>query len=150
MFLKEKIYTYHFVKYTIVGGANIIVIFGLFFFFNDILKTDPILANRVGYAGGLIFNFTLNKIWTFKSGHFRPLEIILFLFSFAVSYMIQFFIFRLLMDVVGWNEGVATILANPIYGLAFFFQCKYVAFNPALTRKNIVKTDENGDALKVG
>ena len=117
-----------FVRYTSVGGVNTLVIFSLFLLFNDLLGAGPIWANRVAYFGGLVCNFTLNKLWTFRSRSFRPVEIVLFLAAFGVSYGIQFACFRLLMDGAGWSERLAALVAYPLYGIVFYLQCKYVAF----------------------
>ncbi|MBF9017541.1 MULTISPECIES: GtrA family protein [unclassified Oceanispirochaeta] len=126
--LLKKLFAYDIVRYTTVGIANTLVIFGLFFLCNELLGAGAIWSNRVGYAGGLISNFTLNKHWTFKTHKYNFLEIVLFLISFAVSYIVQFLIFRLLMDSLGWRDGVSALLAYPLYGLIFYFLCKYMVF----------------------
>ena len=131
----KKAYSFHIVRYTTVGAANTVAIFGLFFLFNNLIGVGPVWANRIGYVGGLMCNFTLNKIWTFKSHRFSAREIVLFLLSWGLSYGLQFAVFRILMDGLAWPEGTAAILAYPLYGLAFFLQCKYVAFNPNLGRR---------------
>ena len=132
--LLSKLYSYQIVKYTCVGAVNTLVIFSLFFLWVRLFGCSPIRANRIGYAGGLICNFTLNKLWTFRSRRFRAMEIVLFLVSFAVSYGIQLLCFLILMDGWGWSEGKAAILAYPLYGVAFFLQCRHVAFKQEKSR----------------
>lgn len=127
-----RLFKYDIVRYTTVGIANTAVIFGLFFLCNELLGAGAIWSNRVGYTGGLISNYTLNKHWTFKTHKYNFFEIVLFLISFALSYIAQFLIFRLLMDNWGWGDGVAALVAYPIYGLIFYFLCKYMVF----TRKS--------------
>jgi len=126
--LPKKLYNCHFIRYTTVGAVNAAVIFSLFFLCNELLGAGAVWSNRVGYAGGLICHYTLNKLWTFKSQDFSFSEILLFLIAFSISYAAQFLIFRLLIDKWGWRDGVAAILANPLYGLIFYFLCKYMVF----------------------
>ncbi len=136
------------VKYMSVGGVNTVVIFSLFFLFNDLLHTNPIWANRFAYTGGLICNFTLNKLWTFRSRSFRPIEILLFLLSFSVSYGIQLLCFRILMDGLNWDERIAALLAYPLYGGAFYLQCRFVAFNRNIGRVRgaVIEMEKNREA----
>lgn len=126
-FLK-KIFKFDIVRYTTVGIANTAVIFGLFFLCKEALGAGAIWSNRVGYAGGLISNYTLNKHWTFKTHKYNLLEIVLFIISFAISYFAQFLTFRLLMENLGWRDGVAAFVAYPLYGFIFYFLCKYLVF----------------------
>lgn len=129
----RKAYSLHIVRYTSVGAVNTIVIFGLFFLFGNLIGVGPIRANRIAYIGGLMVNFTLNKVFTFRSRRFNAAEVVLFLFSWAVSYGIQSLVFRGLMDGPGWTEDAAAIPAYLLYGLVFFLMCRYLAFNPGVT-----------------
>ncbi|MDC7233647.1 MAG: GtrA family protein [Spirochaetales bacterium] len=126
--LLKRLYTYDIVRYTTVGIINTIVIFALFFFFNELTDSGPVWSNRIGYTGGLISNYTLNKHWTFKAHKYNLPEILLFGFSFGLSYLVQFLTFRLLMDSWGWGDGVAALVAYPLYGLIFYILCKYLVF----------------------
>lgn len=126
--LLKKLFSYDIVRYTIVGIVNTVVIFSLFFMCNELLDAGPVWSNRAGYAGGLISNFTLNKHWTFKTHKYILMEIILFLISFALSYGVQFVLFRLFLDYWGWGDGPAALLAYPVYGLVFYYLCKYLVF----------------------
>jgi len=126
--LLRKIFGFDIVRYTTVGIINTVVIFSLFFLFNELLDAGPVWSNRAGYAGGLISNFTLNKHWTFKSHKYNLVEIILFLISFALSYGVQFILFRVLMDNWGWSDGSAAFVAYPLYGIVFYVLCKYLVF----------------------
>lgn len=124
----NRLFKYDIVRYTTVGVANTAVIFGLFFLCNELLEAGAIWSNRVGYAGGLISNYSLNKHWTFKTHKYNFFEIVLFLISFAVSYVVQFLTFRLLLDNLGWGDGLAAFVAYPLYGVIFYFLCKYMVF----------------------
>lgn len=123
-------FLFHLLKYVSVGIVNTLVIFGLMFILKDIFKISLSLSNAISYIGGLICNFTLNKIYTFKSHKFQPIEILLFLVAFGVSYGVQRLSLFLLMDQLAWGENWASIVAYPLYGCSFFLLCKYLAFNP--------------------
>ena len=148
--LRANHHFHQLVKYLSVGVVNTAVIFGLFFLFNDVFRAGAIWSNRVAYAGGLITNFTLNKAWTFKSRKFRPVEIVLFLLAWGISYGVQFLCFRLLMDIMGWDESWAALLAYPLYGLAFYLQSKFVVFNRNLGRSRGAAGGESSESLEAG
>jgi dolichol-phosphate mannosyltransferase len=56
-------------KYLIVGGIGFIIDFLTTWFFKEKVKTNPFLSNSLGFSIAVIFNFTLNKFWTFYGIH---------------------------------------------------------------------------------
>lgn len=54
------------IRFSIVGLINTIVDFTIFIFLNKFFGLYFIFSQILGYAGGVINSFILNKIWTFK------------------------------------------------------------------------------------
>ena len=53
--------------YAIVGGTSAVIDTGLLLLCLKILHTNLFVATAVGFMSGLVVNFILNKLWSFKS-----------------------------------------------------------------------------------
>lgn len=132
--VKKNDFLFHLLKYSSVGLVNTVVIFGLLFMLKDVLGVSLYRSNIISYIGGLICNFTLNKLFTFRSHKFKAKEIFLFLFSFGTSYGIQRLTLSILLIQFHRSENLASLIAYPLYGLSFFLLNKYLVFNPEAKR----------------
>jgi putative flippase GtrA len=56
-----------FFKFGLVGISGVGVDFGLTWLGREVLKLNQYVANSLGFAGAVVSNFILNRIWTFQS-----------------------------------------------------------------------------------
>ena len=63
----RTLYYHHFVRYLFVGGTTFVLDFALLFFFKLQLKTSLAVATTVGYWVSIVYNFYLNRWWTFSA-----------------------------------------------------------------------------------
>ncbi|MEQ1558887.1 MAG: GtrA family protein [Methyloglobulus sp.] len=56
-----------FLRYLIVGGSSFLLEYGLFFVLLKEFKIHYLVANSIVYASVSVINFTLNRLWTFRS-----------------------------------------------------------------------------------
>lgn len=56
---------YTLMKYATVGGFGFLIDFSTTWFFKEIAIINPFIANSFGFSMAVIWNFTLNKYWTF-------------------------------------------------------------------------------------
>jgi putative flippase GtrA len=115
------------VKFAFVGGMNTAVTFLAYALLYRLLGLDEYWANGIGYALGLINSFIWNKLWTFRSKGWKPLEVLAFLAVFAVSYAIQLGFYRL-FRMSGLGGELAELLAMAPYTAANFAGNKLVTF----------------------
>jgi putative flippase GtrA len=58
---------YQFLRFGIVGFSGVFVDFGLTWLLKEKLKINQYLANSLGFLVAVIWNFWLNRVWTFAS-----------------------------------------------------------------------------------
>jgi putative flippase GtrA len=113
------------VSYGLIGIVNtsvtFVVIAALTF-----QGADPMLANAVGFAAGLIVSFVLNRSLTFRSskaGTIRP-----FLLAFAVSYGLNLVALNLAAPIAAQHVLLPQIAGMLVYNVAFFALMRYWVF----------------------
>ena len=110
---------YEFLKYTIVGTSGVFIDMGTLIAFKEFLSLSPTTAVFLNQALLMVYNFTLNKYWSFKSVSvphkqmIRYLTLAVFNYSFSVATMYLFngifdFDYRLvrlctIIVAVSWN-----------------------------------------------
>jgi len=67
-------YKHHFVRYLFVGGTTFVIDFGLLFFLHDTIGTTITFATSAAYWVSIIYNFLLNRYWTFSASERESLR----------------------------------------------------------------------------
>lgn len=62
-----KIVPYRYIKFLISGGTAAVVNLGLLFLFWEVFNFGYWEAINVAFIGGVLTNFSLQKLWTFKN-----------------------------------------------------------------------------------
>jgi len=68
------LYRHHFVRYLLVGGTTFIIDFGLLIGLHSGLNVGIAAATSVAYWVSIIYNFVLNRYWTFDSREKESLQ----------------------------------------------------------------------------
>lgn len=63
----DQAFIFRILKFGTVGLISFVIDFGLTYIFKEKLKFNKFLANTIGFLISAIFNFTLNRMWTFES-----------------------------------------------------------------------------------
>lgn len=105
---------------TVVGVA-LIVLCGMWGF-------GPIVANVVGYAGGLLLSFTLNSRVTFRNRSRDGRTVARFLAAFAVAFALNLAIVALLTAWLAPPPILAGLAGTPAYMVCFFILCEKWVF----------------------
>lgn len=120
------------VKFGIVGLSNTAVTAAALFILIGPLKVDPLVANPIGYALGLINSFIFNKLWTFKSSSHPLKEGLLFLLVFAVSFTPQFALYKYMLSI-GYSELISNAVGMVVYtGINFIGNRLFTFKQPAI------------------
>lgn len=61
------LYHHHFIRYLLVGGTTFVIDFGLLVLLHGKLKINIAVATSVAYWISIIYNFILNRYWTFDA-----------------------------------------------------------------------------------
>lgn len=118
-----------FSRFLAVGVLNTLLgyaaIFSCMYFFG----VSPELSNVFGYSTGLLFSFTLNRTFTFKSTKPPSGEVVRFLAVFAVAFGANLVVLYLLVKVFFIHEAVSQILAGIVYVAFSYFMNKHFVFH---------------------
>lgn len=65
--LLAYLYRHHFVRYLLVGGTTFFIDFGTLLFLHGVLDLNLAASTSVAYWLSILYNFTLNRYWTFDA-----------------------------------------------------------------------------------
>lgn len=68
------LYKHHFVRYLFVGGTSFIIDFGTLVLLHGKFRVNLAIATSIAYWLSIIYNFTLNRWWTFSAGENKKLH----------------------------------------------------------------------------
>lgn len=113
--------------FSLVGVANGIVGVGVIVI-TGLLGADPILANVLGYAAGLLVSFALNSKLTFQSRLIDRRTVMRFLAAFAVALAANLAIVKITADLIGSHKLLTSLSGTPLYVGTFYLLCEYWVF----------------------
>lgn len=105
------LYKHHFVRYVFVGGTTFAIDLGLLLLLHDHLNVNVALATTISYWVAIVYNFILNRYWTFslseKNNLHKHLAAYLVLLAFNYIFTVIF------VSVVSnyTQVGIAKVLA---------------------------------------
>ncbi|MDB5251540.1 MAG: glycosyl transferase family 2, partial [Flaviaesturariibacter sp.] len=85
------------IKFGVVGSLGMVVDFGLTYVCKETLRINKYLANAIGFTAAVVFNYVLNRYWTFQSNGYVPVQ------------LARFFLVALVG--LGLNTGIVYLLA---------------------------------------
>jgi putative flippase GtrA len=92
------------------------------------LGADYRVANAIGYAGGILISFVVNRGWTFAhDGDWRA-SFVRWLAVVGVAYAAQFAVVIGLTEGLGVDARIAQALGVPVYTLLSFLGARRFAF----------------------
>jgi putative flippase GtrA len=65
--LSVALYRHHFVRYLVVGGSTFILDFAILYTLHGVLNLNLAGSTSVAYWISIMYNFVLNRYWTFDS-----------------------------------------------------------------------------------
>ncbi len=129
-----------FVRYCIVGVLNTLVTMGVIYICKSFLGMNLYVSNLLGYAAGIANSFVCNRSWVFASNGHAGRQLVRFACGAGVCYLLQLWVVWMLTEsplgefnyliagIVISGYGIATILGNVVYTLAFFVYNRLITF----------------------
>ena len=117
-------------RFGVVGlvntGIGLMAIYSVIYFFD----ADPIIANAIGYAIGLVVSFSLNRLWTF--GVTRSIRKLLprYFMVAATSYLLNLIMVFIGTRHFGIGPYLVQLFGVSIYTVVMFLGCKWFVFSP--------------------
>jgi putative flippase GtrA len=72
--LTHYLYKHHFVRYLVVGGSTFVIDFGILVLLHGKLSVGIAAATSVAYWVSIVYNFILNRYWTFDAREKESLQ----------------------------------------------------------------------------
>ena len=96
--LAHYFYNHHFIRYLLVGGTTFVLSFGLLKVLHGNLGLSVATSTFTAYIISFIYNFTLNRWWTFSAAdtknlhkHIIPYSL-LFIFNLTYSVLMEHYL----------------------------------------------------------
>lgn len=113
--LKNKDEYIKIIKYAIVGVANTLIDWAVYFVLTKFICVEPWIANVVGYVAGMASSFVGNKFFTFKAKNTKTgIELVKFVIINMISLGASTGVVALTTSVWTWNKYIAKILSTGI------------------------------------
>ncbi len=125
----------NFIPFLFSGGIAFLVTFSLLYVFTEFFKLWYVLSSALGYALGIIVNFTLQKffVFRFEQKDKAHRQFILFFFVNLVSLGLNSFGMFFFVEKIGLYYLVAQIVVSGIIAVLSYFSYKLIVFKKAET-----------------
>lgn len=120
-----------FIKYCFVGGVATITDFGIFYVLNKRLSMYYLIANMLGFVGGVWVSYVLSCKWVFDSAKNKDssFNFAVFLIIGIIGLLFNSAIMYILVDYKKFTEFYAKAAATVLVLLWNFFARKKLVFN---------------------
>jgi short-subunit dehydrogenase/putative flippase GtrA len=126
-------------KFGLVGILNSAITYASFLLLYRFFGLGEYASNAASYLLGLLNSFLWNKLWTFKSKGFKPIEAVWFALVFLVSYALQLCAYRALR-LAGLPGELAQLIAMAAYTAANFAGNRTLTFGKEKEMPSAKKT----------
>lgn len=116
------------ILYLLFGGLTTLVNIATYFLAADIAGIDYKLATTISWLAAVLFAYVTNKIYVFKSKGFHVKELLTFIVSRLLSYLLDIGTMVLLIEVARMDDLLAKIAANALVVIFNYVASKYFIF----------------------
>jgi putative flippase GtrA len=119
LILINKLLNTSIISFAIIAGLSMVFELSFYTLLFEILKVDKVVSSPIAQAVSMVFNFSLNKIFTFKTGkEFNLKEVVGYLGVWLVNLTVTTILMGILTQV---TQIYPTIIRFAIMVLMFFF-----------------------------
>ncbi len=120
------------VKFTLFSASAGLIELGSFTLFNEVLHLKYWLSYLIALVLSVLWNFTLNRKFTFKSAANVPVAMLKVACYYAVFTPLSTLLVKYLTETLGWNEYVVTILNMLINFVTEFLYQRFFVFGKSI------------------
>lgn len=117
-----------FIKFGLVGILNTVITIVIFNVLK-IFEIDYVIANAIGYVGGMVNSYIWNNKWVFNANSKDISTVGKFIAVNLIVFLINTGILILLVDNMSLNESIAQIIALAVTTVINFLGNKLWTFN---------------------
>ena len=135
---KELIRSLKFLLFSISAGAIQILSFTLL---NELLHLPYWVSYLIALVLSVIWNFTLNRRFTFRSANNVPVAMLKVAAYYAVFTPLSTLLEKYLTETVGWNEYVVTLINMVLNFVTEYLFDTFVVFRGAIDTNDLAKKE---------
>lgn len=135
---------WRFVKYWLIAGSAALIEFGVETFMKNVCKLDGEywwISYTTGLVLSVIWNFTINRKYTFKSANNIPIAMLKVALYYVVFTPLSLFFGDWLVTKVGWNGDLVTVINILINGITEFLYQRYFVFGKSIDTNELAKKE---------
>lgn len=136
------------IKFILFSCSAGIIQIGSFTLMNEIAHFDYWVSYLVALVLSVIWNFTLNRRYTFKSANNVPIAMLKVLGYYCVFTPLSTLLGDYLVKALLWNEYVVTGINMALNFVTEFIFDKYVVFRNTLDTNDIAKKEQEKAAAE--
>lgn len=144
----EKKELWRTIKFILFSCSAGIIQIGSFTLMNEIAHFDYWVSYLVALVLSVIWNFTLNRRYTFKSANNVPIAMLKVLGYYCVFTPLSTLLGDYLVKALLWNEYVVTGINMALNFVTEFIFDKYVVFRNTLDTNDIAKKEQEKAAAE--
>jgi len=131
------------VKFTLFSlGAGIIQITSTTLF-EHVFKMEPHVAYLIGLVLSVLFNFTVNRRYTFKSANNVPIAMAKVALFYAVFTPLTTWLDKVLTKDYGWNSTLVLIGIMLLNFVTEFLYCRFYVFRGSINTNDLAHKKES-------
>ena len=138
---KELIRSLKFLLFSISAGVIQILSFTLL---NELLHLPYWVSYLIALVLSVIWNFTLNRRFTFRSANNVPVAMLKVAAYYAVFTPLSTLLEKYLTETVGWNEYLVTLINMVLNFVTEYLFDTFVVFRGSIDTNNLAKKEAEG------
>ena len=136
------------VKFTLFSISAGLIEMGAFALLNELLHLPYWLSYLAALVLSVLWNFTLNRKYTFKSANNVPKAMLLVALFYCVFTPLTGWLEHFYTMTLGWNEYVATILNMALNFVTEFLYDRFVVFRDSIDTNALAQKEQSKEETK--
>ena len=132
------------VKFALISASAGIIQIGTFTLLNELLHLPYWVSYLIALVLSVVWNFTLNRKYTFKSAANVPIAMLKVAAYYAVFTPLSTWLEHLLTTGAGWNEYLVTAINMLLNFVTEFLYQRFFVFGKSLDT-NVTPSESEGD-----
>lgn len=135
---------YRTVKYTLIAASAGLIQIGLFTVLNEAFHLPYWVSYLTALAASVVWNFTINRRYTFKSASNVPKAMLLVFAYYLVFTPLSTWLEKYLTGI-GWNEYLVTGINMLINFVTEFLYQRFVVFRNSIDTNDLAQKEKAGE-----
>ena len=137
--MEKKKEVWRAVKFALFSASAGIIEIVVFALLNELLRLPYWLSYLAALAASVLWNFTLNRRFTFQSANNVPRAMLQVAVFYAVFTPLSTLLEHVLTEKLGWNEYLATGINMALNLVTEYLYDRYVVFRDSIDTNELAK-----------